>query len=155
MLPDSASPDYLAHAGALRQPPDIAHHACLRYTGKVNPTVWQFFDSAGGLITIPIDAALASDDAEVLVDTAVAGLGLLYATDWLVGRQLASGALIRVLPDWRIPDEGAIHIVTASLAGMPNKTGPFPTGWPRGFSPTRPGFSRPRHEAREAAPTIA
>ncbi len=137
-----ASPDYLARAQPLRQPVDIAHHACLLYTGKVNPTVWEFLEPDDRLITIPIAAALASDDAEVLVDAAVAGLGLLYATDWLVGRQLASGALTRVLPDWRIPDEGAIHIVTPSLAGMPNKTRAFSDWLAARFQP-KPPWAQP------------
>lgn len=139
-----ASPGYLASAAPLHHPGDIAHHACLRYTGKVNPAVWEFLDRDNRLLTVPIEGALASDEAEVLIDAAVAGLGLLYGTDWLVARQLASGELVRVLADWRIPDEGAIHIVTPSLAGLPSKTRAFSDWLAARFHPDPPWFRLPR-----------
>lgn len=133
-----ASPDYLATAGPLRNPSDLVQHNCLRFTGKVNPAVWEFFDADGKILTVPVTGAFASDDGEVLVDSAVAGLGLLYSSDWLVARQLASGQLVRVLADWRIPDEGAIQIVTPSLAGLPSKTRAFSDWLTRRFRPDPP-----------------
>ncbi|SNB72866.1 transcriptional regulator, LysR family [Arboricoccus pini] len=133
-----AAPDYLARAPALKTPADLRQHACLCYTGKANPTAWEFLDAEERLVTVPIDGALASDDAEILVDAAVAGLGLVYATEWLVARQLASGLLVRVLTDWRIADEGAIYVVTPSLGGLPTKTRAF-SDWLAGrFQPDPP-----------------
>jgi DNA-binding transcriptional LysR family regulator len=117
-----ASPAYLDQNGRPHSPDALARHACLRFTGKVSPGAWEFLDRDGKLLTVPIDGPLASDDAAVLVEAAVKGLGLIYATDWLVAREVRNGALVAVLGDWEIPDEGATYIVTPSGAGMPTKT---------------------------------
>jgi DNA-binding transcriptional LysR family regulator len=52
------------------------------------------------------------DDAQAVVQAALAGLGVIMATDWLVGRELAEGRLVQVLARFksglhaRLPDEG-------------------------------------------------
>ena len=69
---------------------------------------------------------LASDDAELLVEAAASGLGILYTSDWYASRELASGRLVEILPDWALLDRGAVYVVTPAAAGTPSKT--------RGFS---------------------
>ena len=120
-----AAPSYLARHGTPVRPEQIAGHACLIFSGRANPTVWEFLDEAGGLESVAVHGRMTSDDAEALVDAAMRGLGLLYATDWLVAPQLASGALVEILRDCRIPDEGAIYVVTPSGTGLPTKTRAF------------------------------
>lgn len=117
-----ASPSYLEANGSPAEPGDLTQRACLRFTDKVNPGVWEFLDRNGKLISVPVSGPLACDDAEVLIDSAVDGLGLMYATDWIVSRQLESGALVRVLEGWTIPDEGAIYVMIPSGEGVPTKT---------------------------------
>jgi len=120
-----AAPSYLARRGAPQTPADLAMHACLRFTGKTNPHMWEFFDERGGLHVVPVSGPLASDEAEALVAAGVAGAGVVYATDWLVGRELADGRLAPLLPDWRMPDEGGVYVVTPSRRGLPSKTRAF------------------------------
>ena len=117
-----AAPAYLERHCRPSASADLAAHACLRITGKVGPRTWEFLDRGGKLLTVPVAGPLDCDEAEVIVDAAVKGLGLMYATDWPVTRELAQGELVQVLADWRIPDEGAIHVVAPSGAGMPAKT---------------------------------
>ena len=66
-----------------------------------------------------------SDDAEVLIEAAKAGLGIFLATDWLVGRALQAKQLVPLLTEWKLIDEGAIYIVTPSGAGSTTKTRAF------------------------------
>jgi DNA-binding transcriptional LysR family regulator len=120
-----AAPDYLAQYGVPASPAALAGHACLRFMGKPNPHAWEFLDAEGREHTAPVSGPLASDDAEALVEAGVAGLGVVYATDWLVGRELADGRLVRILADWAIPDEGGVYVVTPSKAGLPSKTRAF------------------------------
>ena len=70
---------------------------------------------------------MASDDAEALLQAGIAGLGIVYGTDWLVGRELADGRLVRILADWTLPDEGGVYVVTPSKAGLASKTRAFAT----------------------------
>ena len=120
-----ASPAYLARSGTPRSPWDLAAHDCLRFTGKTDPHVWEFVDPTGKLQVVPISGSFASDDAEVLVRAGVAGAGIVYAADWLVGRELADGTLIPVLEDWPMPGEGGLYVVTPSRSGLPGKTRAF------------------------------
>jgi DNA-binding transcriptional LysR family regulator len=120
-----AAPAYIARHGAPRQPADLASHACLRFTGKPNPHVWEFLDPSGGVQAVPVSGPFASDDSEALTQAGVAGAGLVYATDWLVGRELSDGHLVPVLEDWRMPEEGGIYVVTPSRSGLPSRTRAF------------------------------
>lgn len=117
-----ASPDYLARHGAPRRPEDLTRHPCLVFTGIAHRNRWDLINPKGAAKHVAVSGPLVSDDAEVLVEAAVAGLGVMLATDWLVGRQLHDGSLVQVLPRWQVVDEGAIYLVTPSGAGAASKT---------------------------------
>lgn len=101
----SASPDYLSRRGTPQAPQDLAHHNCLICTGKASPQPWEFLKPGGSHLTIPVGANIMCDDAEALVAAGLRGLGIVYANDWLVARELASGAQVPILADWRMADE--------------------------------------------------
>ncbi|NHZ92227.1 LysR family transcriptional regulator [Massilia sp. CCM 8733] len=104
----AASPAYLARRGVPQHPRDLLRHACLRgkfLSGLVYP--WEFerdgqrltLDPAGPLIVTPTVADLA-------VQAAVAGHGLVYLfEDWLAP-YLAAGQLQPVLPEWWVSFPG-------------------------------------------------
>lgn len=121
-----ASRSYLERAGTPRHPEDLAGHACLelRGLGLATPGRWVLDDGARR-VTIPIHGPVASDDAESLVEAATTGLGIFLGADWLVGRELASGNLVRVLDRWSFADEGAIWILTPHGTTLPSKTRAF------------------------------
>ena len=120
-----ASPAYLVRTPDLRSLDDIRTHDCLCFTGRNDPFRWEFTSPEGTSVIISVRSRLASDDADVLVEAAVAGLGLLYTTDWHVGPLLRSGALVEVLADWPVADEGAIYVVTHSPVGRAGKIQAF------------------------------
>lgn len=120
-----ASPGYLARAGTPRRPADLARHACLLLAGLPDRARWEMRDARGALHRVAVSGPLQSDDAELLVRAACDGLGILLATDWLVGRELEAGTLVPVLPRCRLVDEGAIHVVTPSGAAGASKTRAF------------------------------
>lgn len=120
-----ASPDYLARHGVPRRPEDLALHSCLVFSGLSSLNRWDMADSKGQQRRVTVSGPLTTDDAEVLVSAATAGLGIMIATDWLVGPCLQSGSLVRVLPRWKLLDEGAIYVVTPSGTGSANKTRAF------------------------------
>ena len=124
-----ASPAYLAQHGTPRRPEDLSEHPCLLFTGFARIDRWDLADAKGNTHRVAVSGPLASDDAEMLVHAATAGLGVLLATDWLVHRALQSGELVPVLPRWQVVDDGAIYIVTpsgvGSAAGVASKTRAF------------------------------
>lgn len=120
-----ASPAYLERHGTPRRPTDLAKHACLVFTGLPNRGHWDLADAQGRVQRIAVSGPLTTDDAEVLTEAASAGLGIMLGTDWLFGRRLQDGSLVRVLPRWRPVDEGAIYIVTPSGVGAASKTRAF------------------------------
>ena len=99
----AASPAYFAAHGRPEHPRDLLSHACLRgrFTSGAMP-VWEFerdgeivkIDPAGPL-TVRLGAA-----ADLAVDSAIAGLGIIHLfEDWL-RPYLDSGALEPVLEPW-------------------------------------------------------
>lgn len=130
-----ASPGYLARHGPVRFPEEIAGHRCLCFTGRQDCFRWQFTAPDGSPCSVAVARRIASDDADMLVEAALAGLGLFYTTDWHVGPHLADGRLVEVLADWPVPDRGGIYVVTPSVTGMPTKTRAFSDWIAQGLSP--------------------
>ncbi len=119
-----ASPAFLAQAGTPAHPDDLAGYPCLIFSGLASPGRWDL--TAGGITRrTSVSGPLISDDGEVLIEAAIAGLSIFLSTDWLVGRALQDGRLVRVLPEWRLADEGAIYVVTPSGTGAASKTRAF------------------------------
>jgi DNA-binding transcriptional LysR family regulator len=99
----AAAPSYLAIHGRPEHPRDLLGHACMRgrfSSGRL--ATWEFekegeivrLDPTGPLLAQP---GLASD---LIVEAAVAGLGIIQLfEDWLKPH-LDSGALVPVLEDW-------------------------------------------------------
>ena len=117
-----ASPAYLAGRPAPSHPKEIEGHDCLCYTGRDAPFQWTFQSPSAGKLAVRVRGRVASDDADVLVEAAIAGLGLFYTTDWHVGPLLRDGRLIEVMTDWPVVDRGGVYVLTGSTVGVPRKT---------------------------------
>ena len=110
-----ASQGYLARAGAVDRPEDLAAHACL--ATAVQPGEAWYFRRAGvgevgvgevgagevgvdEVLEVPARGPLRANDSEALMDAALAGLGVVLLATWLVGPELRAGRLVEVLPGW-------------------------------------------------------
>lgn len=100
----AAAPAYLDVRGRPDHPRDLLDHACLRgrFTSGALTSPWEF-ERSGEIVRIepqgPLIASV-SGAADLLVDVAAAGGGIIHLfEDWL-RPVLASGALEPVLPDW-------------------------------------------------------
>ena len=117
-----ASPTYLAKEAAPSNPSEIAAHDCLCFTGRDGPFRWTFQNSSGGLDTVTARPRIASDEADILVEAAVAGIGLFYTTDWHVGPLLRDGRLVEVMTEWPVADRGGVYVLTNAAVSLPSKT---------------------------------
>ncbi len=97
-----ATPAYLARAGVPQTPAEVAGHEAVVYT-HYNARNWTFRNAAGGEASVSVGGRLRVTAAEGLRAAVLADIGLAVASDWMFTRELASGAVVRVLEDWALP----------------------------------------------------
>ena len=129
-----AAPAYLARRPPPTMPEQIAEHDCLCFTGRDAPFQWNFQSPAGERRSVTVQSRIASDEADLLVDAALAGLGLFYTTDWHVGPLLGDGRLVEVMTDWPVADQGGVYVLTSASFGTPSKTRSFSDWIARGLA---------------------
>jgi DNA-binding transcriptional LysR family regulator len=95
-----ASPAYLAERTMPIVPEDLRRHRCIRHrlpSGKLYR--WEF-ERRGQEVAIDVPGVLTLDSPGLMVDAALAGLGIAYVSERTVSAQLADGSLVGVLSDW-------------------------------------------------------
>lgn len=120
-----AAPEYLERHGVPKHPRELAERPCLAFKGFPAHPVWNLVSTKGERASVRITGPLVSDDAEVLTSCAVSGSGIMLTTDWLVGRELADGRLVHVLPEWTMEERGSIYVVVPSNRFVPAKARAF------------------------------
>jgi DNA-binding transcriptional LysR family regulator len=93
-----ASPDYLKRAGIPRMPHDLTTHRALNFGHASGQQRWQLQDG-DEVVSVPIDAALCSNNGDVLRAAALNGNGITLLPTFMVGPDIAAGRLSIVLPD--------------------------------------------------------
>jgi len=105
-----AAPSYLERHGRPRHPSELAHHACLGYAYLPTPHLWRFVNAAGEEVVVRPAGPLSANNGDALTPALLAGIGLALQPDFVVWRELASGALEEVLPEWEMAPI-ALHLV--------------------------------------------
>lgn len=94
-----ASPAYLARHGAPASPDELAHHTTLSFA--LGPGRSWPMERDGQGHHVMVRPRLLSTSAEALRCAACEGEGLALLPTFMVSRELASGSLLPVLPDWQ------------------------------------------------------
>jgi DNA-binding transcriptional LysR family regulator len=96
-----ASPQYLKRAGTPRAPADLNRHACLALLTMERDVQDEWLFSRGELRErIKFEPYLTAYGEE-LREAALAGCGIVRLLECHVDDELRSGALVRLLPDWK------------------------------------------------------
>ena len=106
----TASPLYLEKQGAPRVPADLLQHNCLTLPGPAW-SQWPFHTHEG-INRLAVSGSFTSDNADLLFDMAVSGLGIARLADFMVARAVREGALVRLLEDSHVPESFPIHALT-------------------------------------------
>lgn len=119
-----AAPDYLARNDIPQQPNDLRQHNCLCHTRFGN--VWRFQTLSGNgtdLIMDDVDVTgnFAANDSMVLLHTALAGGGIVHLPAFTTAPYLRTGALVRVLADYSLPELG-VYALYSSRKYLPTGT---------------------------------
>jgi DNA-binding transcriptional LysR family regulator len=96
-----ASPDFIARSGVPASVAELPNYPCLAHLGSdEHDRVWTFVGQRGA--SIRVDGAFDSNSALALRKAAVAGLGIALLPEEYIAADLASGALVRILPQYEI-----------------------------------------------------
>lgn len=98
-----ATPGYLQQHGVPQRPADLAAHNCLVYSLMQKATQPHFTGPDGSGHSVTVRGSLQANSGIALRAAALAGLGLALSPAFLVHREVARGALVRVLADYRQP----------------------------------------------------
>jgi DNA-binding transcriptional LysR family regulator len=119
-----ASPNYLKNAPTLTHPNDLLRHKCLVLReNKEDSTLWHF-RNGNEEAKVRVTPSLSSNDGEVIERWALADKGIFLRSEWAVAEMLKRGELVRVLPDWKLPEANVVAIVPHA-DGMPTRVRRF------------------------------
>jgi DNA-binding transcriptional LysR family regulator len=119
-----AAPIYLREHGAPETPADLARHACLTYEYLALRDTWRFIDRAGVEHAIRVAGPVHANNGDLLVATAVEGIGISMEPDFIVAADLAAGRLVRILADYA-PAPTSIYAVYPSRRHLSAKVRTF------------------------------
>jgi DNA-binding transcriptional LysR family regulator len=113
-----ASPAYLDRRGRPLLPTDLVRHECLIYSGMVSPD-WKM-RAGKRVVAVRPNGRLRSDSGEVLLQWAVAGLGIVNTPSFLIGSELEDGRLETILDEYSASDIG-VYVVRPPGTAVPAK----------------------------------
>ncbi|MEQ4453576.1 DNA-binding transcriptional regulator YafC [Kosakonia sp. YIM B13605] len=98
-----ASPDYIARHGKPETVEELRNHVLLGFTEPVSLNTWPIASADGQ----PFEATpdISSNSGETLKHLCLSGNGIASLSDYMIDKELASGELVDLLADKRLPVE--------------------------------------------------
>ncbi|WP_104667632.1 LysR substrate-binding domain-containing protein [Ensifer adhaerens] len=113
-----AAPGYLAEHGMPSGPEDLAGHDGL--LASLTSEGWTLRNEEGAIVSVRPTPRFIADESQVLLEAALAGLGIVAFPRKLCRAEIENGTLVRVLPGWQA------GVVTTTLL-MPHRRGQLPS----------------------------
>ena len=114
-----ASKGYLKKHGIPQSPQDLSSHNCLTYAYSAQEADWPFLRQ-GVEQKVRVAGSLRANNGILLVNAAIAGLGIIRQPDHIVNDAIQQQLLVPLLPDWDA-GEHAIYAVYSSRRFLPTK----------------------------------
>lgn len=105
-----AAPAYLAAHGTPGMPQELLAHECLAYGGLPAMGSWRYRVD-GQVITVAVTGRARSNQASVVHQMGVAGLGIIRFPNYVVQPDLAARRLVPLLEAFAVDDEAALYAV--------------------------------------------
>lgn len=115
-----AAPAYLEAHGIPDRPRDLKRHACLLYSYQADGEAWRLTGPEGAE-RVAIAGRFRVNNGDALRQVALGGLGIARLPTFIVGDDLRAGRLQRILPDWEIAAEAAVHAVYPATRNLSPK----------------------------------
>jgi DNA-binding transcriptional LysR family regulator len=111
-----AAPGYLAQHSAPRHPRELERHQCVSY--QPSGTSWPFLGKTG-VTTVTVRPRLSSNDMLLLLEAIKEGMGIGLLSNYITSRDIESGTLVSVLPEFPIPDGWVRAMVPVERLQLP------------------------------------
>lgn len=98
-----ASPDYLDRYGMPQTVEDLDDHLCLGFTEPVSLNTWPVARQDGQLHEIQV--GLSSNSGETIKQLCLTGNGIACLSDYMIDKEIASGEVVELLAEHRLPVE--------------------------------------------------
>jgi DNA-binding transcriptional LysR family regulator len=113
-----ASPAYLQGRQAPKLPEDLHEHRCIRQRLPSGKRYRWEFRKRRQEVAVDVPGALTLDNSQLMVEAAVAGLGIAYVPESYARAALDEGSLVTVLDDW-CPLIGGLQLYFPANRHMP------------------------------------
>jgi DNA-binding transcriptional LysR family regulator len=131
-----AAPGYLKKHGTPKRAQDLSAHVALIYSSVVGDEFWRMHTPKGDAVTVPVSGRFRSNNLSAVLAAARDGLGIALMPRYVASESLASGKVLEVLGDHKLPEQ-EIHAVFPSPKLVPGKVsgfvaflqGRFAEGW--------------------------
>lgn len=116
-----ASPDYINQFGQPEHPRDLLRHDCMSFRHSSSGQIerWEF-DNGQEKLDLQIKGRLILNDSEILVRSAIDGLGIAYMINGYIEPFIKQGRLVRLLEDWT-PVIPPLHLYYPDRRRVPAK----------------------------------
>lgn len=101
-----ASPEYLEHHEPPLTPNDLSKHRCIRFRFESGALYRWDLEHRGKSASVDVDGPVTLGNMNLMVESALAGIGIAWVPEDLVQEHLASGTLVRLLSEWSQPFAG-------------------------------------------------
>lgn len=117
-----ASPKYIKSKGDLSHPRELKDHQCLHFT-PLGTESWKLVGPKGSLnVTVP--GHIFINDLMMIKNLTMASMGIALMPSFYCQNELASGKLVRILPNWQTP-HSPIHFVYPAQKFVSSKLSAF------------------------------
>lgn len=105
-----ASPAYLERHGTPRHPLELAGHRLIGYGHRERAMPLRFHREGEEATVIPT-GPLFANNGDIMIPLLIAGGGIAVLPDFIAEDALIAGELVRILPDWSLP-QGFLHLLS-------------------------------------------
>jgi DNA-binding transcriptional LysR family regulator len=112
-----ASPAHLAMRPPLDAVAGLAAGPTLSIGDEIGPERWRFSGTDSAEADVEVTPTFVASDFRVLLESAIAGVGIALLPQVVCRAALADGRLVQVLPDWHSRDD-IVHLVFTSRRGL-------------------------------------
>ncbi|MBY8972741.1 LysR family transcriptional regulator [Pseudomonas sp. P867] len=96
-----ATPEYFRRYGKPQHPEDLLNHRCIGWRKSFSGELYKWeFQKKDQIFSVAVNSPLILDDARVMVQAALAHVGIAFALEQEVAGHIAAGYLERVIADW-------------------------------------------------------
>ena len=113
-----ASPKYVATAPKLDEPTQLVDHNCLVFPVNTGVKEWVLANNKEQ-VSMEVTGQYQCSDVSAVKDATIAGIGVSLLPSTIIKHELATGELVRVLPDWSSPEKKLYAVYRKGLHKSP------------------------------------